>query len=104
MKPGPYREGRIHVLADRCSTCVFRPGNPMNLGEGRLADLIESNLSADSALTCHQTLPNNPAYEAPPALCRGFFDAYAREVTALRMAVAMDLIAHDPVSTNRKEG
>lgn len=89
---GPYRDGRIHVLNERCSSCVFRPGNLMDLGIGRLADLVRSNLEADSVLTCHQTLPYGPHPEAPPSVCHGYFDAYWREVTGLRMAVALDLI------------
>lgn len=101
MKPGPYRGGRIHVLAQRCSTCVFRPGNLMYLEPGRLADLIEQNRSRDTALTCHQTLVNNADYDADPAVCRGYFDAYQHDITPLRMAVTMNLIEEDP--TPRKK-
>lgn len=44
------------LLAEKCSTCVFRPGNLMHLRPGRLKALIETNLAADAALICHMTL------------------------------------------------
>lgn len=93
--PGPYRDGAVHVLNDRCTTCVFRPGNLMSLQPGRLAQLADDNIAADSALTCHQTLPYG-GYDAPPAVCRGFYDAYADRTLPLRLARQMDLIVFDP--------
>ena len=92
MTEGPYRDGRVHVLADRCSTCVFRPGNLMHLEAGRLKDLVEVNTANDSALICHQTLPYSNT-GAEPAVCRGFFDKYP--TLPLRMAIAMDVVAYD---------
>lgn len=94
--PGPFRDGTIHILDEKCSTCVFRPGNLMHLSQGRLQDLVETNRAADTAFACHQTLPHNNEYDAPPAVCRGYFDAYGSEVTPLRMATAMGLITEDP--------
>jgi hypothetical protein len=92
---GPYRDGTVHVLAERCSTCVFRPGNLMSLAPGRLRDLLDSNLAADSALQCHQTLPEYPNAR-PPAVCRGFFDhPRAAESLPLRMARTMGLVTFD---------
>jgi len=79
----PYRDGVIHVQAHRCTTCVFRPGNPMHLAPGRLQDLVETNLAADTAFACHQTLHGDEA------LCRGYVDAYTQQVTPLRLAAAM---------------
>ena len=95
-KSGPYRDGVVHVLAEKCSTCVFRSGNPMHLRPGRLADLVRTNLADDSALTCHQTLPYNSSTDAEPSVCRGYFDAYRRQVTPLRLAVALDALVEDP--------
>lgn len=84
-----YRDGRIHVMADKCSTCVFRPGNLMRLAPGRLADLIETNLAADTAFACHQTIYQEAVDEV---ICHGYHDSYGDCVTALRMARAMGLI------------
>lgn len=96
MTDGPWRGGAVHVLDDRCTTCVFRPGNLMSLQPGRLAQLGAENVAADSALTCHQTLTYNSDYDAPPAVCRGFYDAYADRTLPLRLARLMGLIVFDP--------
>lgn len=94
MKRGPYYGGRIHVVSAKCSTCVFRAGNLMRLHDGRLADLVEHNRKHDTALQCHKTLDYTPdAY--PPAVCRGYYDAYMPEITPLRMAAMLDLITFD---------
>ena len=90
---GPFRGGKIHVLAEKCSTCVFWPGNRMDLHKGRLKDLIDSNVEADSALTCHKTLPEWPG-DAEPAVCRGFYDA--RRTTPLQIADRLGFIVFDP--------
>lgn len=94
-RPGPYdpATGRVHVLADRCTTCVFRPGNLMHLNPGRLKDLIETNTASGSALTCHATLADWDA-PAPPAVCRGFYDAHP--TPPLLLAAALDMITFDP--------
>ena len=97
MTEGPYRDGQVHVLEEKCSTCVFRPGNPMSLAAGRVKDLLDSNLAADSALQCHKTLPYSPERWAP-AICRGFYD-HPRSVESfpLRLARGMGLVAFDPI-------
>lgn len=91
---GPFRGGKVHVLRDRCSSCVFRGGNLMHLRPGALKSIVEDNLGVDSALTCHQTLPGvSDTHE--PAVCKGFFDAYQTETLPLRLAVAMDMLEYD---------
>lgn len=90
----PYRGGKVHVVAEKCDTCVFHPGNRMSLQPGRLADLIKDNVDAESALQCHKTLPYSPE-QKPGAVCRGFFDSYALETPPLRLAMAMNILAFD---------
>jgi hypothetical protein len=92
VKLGPYRRGRVHVVAVQCSTCVFRPGNKMSLNPGRLADLVRGNVEADSALQCHHTLPGCD-HEDEPAVCRAFYDKY--KTTPLRVADSAGLIEFD---------
>lgn len=97
--PKPYRNGKIHVLSERCSTCVFRPGNLMKLNDGRLQGLIESNRSEDTAFACHQTLYGQAPAES---ICRGYFDAYGDEITPLRMGKMFGII--EEVDPPKKEG
>jgi hypothetical protein len=74
----------VDVKAEKCSTCIFRPGNPMYLQPGRVKQMVEQ-CGPDGFVICHQTL----AYNAPEpddetgtrpmvkgeAICRGYLDA-----------------------------
>ncbi len=86
-----YRDGRVHVLAEMCSTCVFRPGNLMDLPAGRLAGMVRDACGGDGCIPCHNTIRRD---DVAPAVCRGFFDRFP--TTPLQMAVRLDLIEHDP--------
>jgi hypothetical protein len=86
MAGNAYRDGRVHVLSERCPTCVFRPGNLMALDPGRLRELIDDNRSNDSALTCHETL-----LTTDNAICRGFFDLEPK-TTPLQIAERIGVI------------
>lgn len=85
----PYAGGRVHVMSDLCSTCVFRPGNLMRLPAGRLAGMVDQALADDSAIICHSTLYRRDTQEG---VCRGFFDRYATASLALRLAVVCEVI------------
>lgn len=67
---------RPRLFTERCSTCVFRPGNAMRLQPGRLADLVADNQAGGALLTCHQTTYGQ-APDLGEVMCRGYFDAYA---------------------------
>lgn len=60
----------LRVMRERCSTCIFRPGDLMQLRSGRLKDIVESAKKADSYVICHKTLERG----VPGAVCRGSFD------------------------------
>ena len=85
MKP-VYRDGKVHVVAEQCSTCILRPGNLMQLQPGAVKDMITSNLDLDSAYACHQTLGQ------AEALCRAYVERYGEQVTAIQLARAMGLL------------
>lgn len=94
---GPYRDGKVHVMADKCATCIYRPGNLMNLTPGRVKDLADAAVTAGSAITCHSTLPALTAEEGHEAICRGFYDAHGRNIMAMRLAnLAGILVEDDP--------
>lgn len=92
---GPYRGGQVHVRADLCSTCIFRPGNLMRLAPGRVKQMADAARADESAITCHQTLDHYPG-TAQPAVCRGYWDGPGRDTTVVRLAIAMDLVVNDP--------
>ena len=93
---GPYRDGRLHVLAEKCATCIYRPGNLMHLDEGRREQIEQDNLDSQSALTCHSTLPYGPHPQAEGAVCRGFYDVTRRRSPILALADVMGIIKEIP--------
>jgi hypothetical protein len=72
-------------MAERCSTCIFRPGNLMRLNPGRLADLTGQTDAADTNVVCHQTLD-----EPIGAFCRGSVERRAGQ--AVRIAERLGVI------------
>lgn len=84
-----FRDGRIHVVAERCASCIFRPGNPMHLRPGAVKEVVDEALADDSAIICHSTLDGDEN-----AVCRGFFDRY--DTTPLRLAQALGVVEFDP--------
>lgn len=70
------------LLSDQCSTCVFRPGNPMRLRPGRLRELVRDNLAAGALLVCHQTTYGQTPEEA---MCRRFWDRYRGRANVYRV-------------------
>ena len=88
-----FRDGKVHVLDDKCSTCIFRSKNLMHLEPGRVKEMVESAVEEDSAIICHQTLHINPSYESDgEAVCRGFYDSYADRTLALRLAKMCEIV------------
>jgi hypothetical protein len=75
---------KTRVMARKCHTCIFRPSDPMSLGPGRLAELINQARAAGTYIICHCSLPNGPYPQIPPAICRGFYDRY--DTQALQVA------------------
>ena len=81
------QRGTLRVLAEQCSTCIFRPGNLMHLSEGRLADMLATVRANDSHVICHQSL-GRPVGD----VCKGSNDAYVGQ--AVRLAERMGIIQY----------
>jgi len=79
-----YRDGRVHVQAELCSTCIFRPGNLMHLKSGRVRGMVDEAREHESAIVCHQTL------DGDNAVCRGFFERYPTQ--PLQIAERLGLV------------
>jgi hypothetical protein len=86
-----YREGKVHVQALRCPTCIFWPDNRMDLRPGRLRDLIQQARRGGDAGTvvCHETLEGREQ-----AVCRGFFDLGPKP-SLLQIAERMGFLEFD---------
>jgi len=87
--------GGSRLLSSRCATCILRRGDLMHLGGAYLKQIISQALP-DSYVVCHDTLTygDHPGYG--PAICRGFFEAYAGQSTALILLQAFRRLIEVP--------
>ncbi|OIJ84534.1 hypothetical protein [Streptomyces colonosanans] len=49
------RTGTVRLCARLCDTCIFRPGNLMDLQPGRVADMVSQARQAEGHVVCHAT-------------------------------------------------
>lgn len=107
---GPFYDNRVHVLARKCSTCIFRPGNKMHLEDGRVEEMIESSVEAGGVIACHDTIHRDDGVRR--AICRGFYDVHGMRVWLLRLAKLMGVVTFvapppphplNPVSRRRED-
>lgn len=89
-----YRDGKVHVLSDKCVTCVFRPGNLMHLTPGRLKEMVDESIAEGVGIVCHSTLPHTGEDQA---ICRGFWDAHRERAQLLQVAERLGIIEYQPV-------
>jgi len=84
-----YRDGKVHLMSEKCPTCVFRPGNLMHLEPGRVAEMVKEAKAEESAIICHSTL------DGDNAVCRGFFDRHSTATLQLaeRFGVLKEVMA-----------
>ncbi|WP_194909602.1 hypothetical protein [Catenulispora rubra] len=98
--PSAYNEttGKLYLASDQCHDCVFaKAGRCLDLGPGRLKELAGDLRRRDDFLLCHNTYAPLGPPGAQPAICRGYFDAYGVEITAIRMAKILGLLVEiDP--------
>lgn len=64
--------GLVRVNKRRCGTCIYFKENRMFLDEGRREQMEADAIADDSFIPCHQTIPASH-YDAPPAVCHGFW-------------------------------
>ncbi|MEU6475359.1 hypothetical protein ABZ858_00440 [Streptomyces sp. NPDC047017] len=57
----------VRICEDRCTTCIFRPGNLMHLAPGRVAAMVKKAVAAEGHIVCHSTLGTSA-----PAICAGY--------------------------------
>jgi hypothetical protein len=62
-------ESGVRVMAERCSTCIFHPGNRMHLQPGRVRQMLADVRRKDGCIPCHETLDDDVQ-----AVCRGQYD------------------------------
>lgn len=89
MKNNIFRDGRVHVMAEECATCIFRPATRPVDG-ARVAGMVRETMDTEgSSVVCHSTLYKRPRRNA---VCRGWFDRLAQRDNTFRLAIAMKII------------
>ncbi|MEV0257693.1 hypothetical protein AB0H82_25975 [Streptomyces sp. NPDC050732] len=73
----------VRVCGDRCTTCIFRPGNLMHLEPGRVASMLKKAVAEEGHIVCHQTLGTQA-----PAICAGFAAHPRGRVASLALRLA----------------
>lgn len=90
-----YRDGKVHILAEQCDTCIFRPGNLMSLQRGRVRGMVEECVADDGVIPCHCTIRRD---DVQPAICRGFYDSrWGQLISTLQIAERLGVIVEDPL-------
>lgn len=89
------------VFKEMCSTCVFRPGNPMQLRPGALKRVVEGNLASGTLLMCHTTTFGQAAEEIA---CKGFFDRYGEGQMVVQVINRIGGFRQVPVSDAQAGG
>jgi hypothetical protein len=82
-----FVDGIVYVRKTRCETCIFRPGNLMDLEPGRVEGMIADADAAESAIPCHKHLYENADIEP---VCKGYFDR--KSSATLRLAEAVGIV------------
>lgn len=92
-------KGLPRVLNEKCSTCIYRPGNLMHLRAGRREDMEKGALEKDSWIVCHKTLPAAEQAVGTQAICRGFWDVNKEKSLGCRLAHVMG----GPIEVDEKQ-
>lgn len=87
----------VRLLAEQCSTCIFRTGNLMHLNAGRLKDMLDEVRATDSYVICHQSLDREVG-----DICKGSNDAHYGQL--MRMADRMQPQFVELVQPQEKKG
>lgn len=90
-----YRDQKVHVLEDRCKSCIFRSvndGRILGLKPGRVSGMVLEAREMGGVIPCHMTIRRD---DVKPAICRGYWDL-PRRPEILDLAVAMDVVEFDP--------
>jgi len=74
-----FRDGKVHVAERKCATCIYRPGNLMNLQAGRKDQMQADAIADGGVIPCHQTIEAYRGEGGSESVCRGFFDVAKHE-------------------------
>ena len=87
MTGDTYRNGKVHVLAEKCGQCAFTPRRI--IPGARVADIVRSTVEEDGAhFICHKTTIAGDG----DAICAGWYEHFGDRDPLLRLADRMGII------------
>lgn len=85
----------VHVCKTMCDTCIFLPGNVMQLEPGRVEEMVKTATRRQTTIICHSTT------EGLRAVCHGFFKLHP--TAPLQIAERLGYVEYDePLSLHTK--
>ena len=88
-----YRDGKVHVLSELCSSCIFKP-HERPVDGARVAGMVRDTMDTDGAtVVCHKTLYREVDEHA---ICRGWLDRFGGRDSLLQAAERMGIIKEVP--------
>lgn len=91
-----YRDGKVHVLSEKCATCIFRP-HERPVDGARVAGMVRATMDTDGAtVVCHHTLYQKEGDPQENAICRGWLDRLGDRDSLLQAAERMGIIKEVP--------
>lgn len=97
----------MKILDEQCATCIFRPGNPMQLQTGRVAAMVRECRVRQSFIPCHETMTiadeDEHADRTNDPVCRGFYDAHGEVSQLIRISERLGMIEFVPQTNNNLE-
>ena len=91
-----YRDGKIHLLSEECTTCIFKPATRPVDGS-RVAGMVKETMDTEGAtVVCHSTLYPSEGVPLENAICRGWWDRLAYRDPIMRMAVITETLVEVP--------
>ena len=88
-------------MESMCETCIFRPGNAMDLEPGRVLGMVRDATKKETAIVCHKTLSLIEG-EKRNAVCRGFFDLH--QTLPIKVAISANLVEFVDGDGKRRPG
>lgn len=91
-----YRDGKVHVLSEKCATCIFRP-HERPVDGARVAGMVRATMDTDGAtVVCHHTLYQKEGNPQENAICRGWYERLGDRDSLLQAAERMGIIKEVP--------
>jgi hypothetical protein len=92
-----FRDGMVHVLSEKCESCIFTTNRPVD--GARVASMVSATKDDPGAtIPCHSTLYRPDKQEN--AICAGWFERFAEADPIIRQAQALGIIQYQPAPTD----